>query len=85
MSKYAKETFVKMDKAQIKVKRLMDAYSDPFKFTHHDKPVEVDRQIIVAIDQLKRCKMGKLQKIFGPNYDVENADWSDMLVPHSHS
>lgn len=43
MSKTAQATFGKMDRAQGQLKQLMDAYSDPFKFTHHAEPEEVDR------------------------------------------
>ena len=60
MSKTAQATFGKMDRAQGQLKQLMDAYSDPFKFTHHAEPEEGDRQIIVAIDEIKRCKKAKL-------------------------
>ena len=73
-------------KSQSKLKELLNKYfGDPTKFTNFEgmKPEEINREVIEIVKSIQRCEKGKLKKLFGPDFNVQNADWSDFLLPKS--
>lgn len=56
------------------------------KFTENiEKPMQVNAEVISVVKEIQRCKKNQLQKIFGKDQNVEEADWQDILLPESAS